>query len=106
MPTERTPLLSASPLVPPESGRGPDDEENLIRTDTITTTTETDPQLSGQSVEADPDKSGLSRGQWLWRAFLFLAALVIGVIFVKGWIEAGSDVHVNTSSVAISVCSH
>lgn len=49
-------------------------------------------QLDQQVDQKEPQKR---RGSWyLWRIFWAVVAIVVSTVFIKGWIDAGSDVDV------------
>lgn len=56
-----------------------------------------DPELQNNEEEVNAKSGENSNASWYaWRVFwVLVAALVIGV-FVKGWIDAGSDVNVRS----------
>jgi hypothetical protein len=51
--------------------------------------------LTEQEGEADPKELEPSRvGWWAWRIFWTIVAALVLAVFIKGWIDAGSDVNV------------
>jgi hypothetical protein len=55
---------------------------------------------SDQQKPDEPDKNrpGPKKVSWyIWRAFWTIAASLVLSIFIKGWIDAGSDVNVSTT---------
>ncbi len=84
MAVENTPATERSP-------RRVDEETPLL--------VATDSQSEHAHADADADKKDdepepKQLGWWLWRGFWTLVALLIVGVFVKGWIDAGSDVNV------------
>lgn len=55
------------------------------------------PLLNGEqsSPRVDDPESEPGRGSWsYWRLFWAVVAVVVAIVFIKGWIDAGSDVDV------------
>ena len=51
---------------------------------------EEEPDATDQKEEPEP-----KRATWyIWRAFWFVAGALVLAVFIKGWIDAGSDVNV------------
>lgn len=51
--------------------------------------------LTEQEGESDPKEPEASRvGWWAWKIFWFIFLALVLTVFIKGWIDAGSDVHV------------
>ena len=49
--------------------------------------------------EGEPDPKGTEPKQaswWIWRIFWVIVATLVLAVFIKGWIDAGSDVNVST----------
>ena len=52
-------------------------------------------ELTNEEQEEDPKEPEPSRvSWWLWRLLWFIVAALILAVFIKGWIDAGSDVNV------------
>ena len=56
-------------------------------------------ELTGEEGEADPKEPEPTPASWyLWRIFWFVAAALVLALFIKGWIDAGSDVNVSSKA--------
>jgi len=54
-------------------------------------------ELTGEEQEPDPKKpEPTPLSWWLWRVVWFLVAALVLAVFIKGWIDAGSDVNVRS----------
>jgi hypothetical protein len=72
----------------PENQRSLSEETPLIG--------EHQPENSGDST--DEPKSELQASWYIWRVLWALLAALILAVFIKGWIDAGSDVNVSSPS--------
>lgn len=56
-------------------------------------------ELTNEEQEEDPKKPEPPRASWwLWRLLWFIVAALILAVFIKGWIDAGSDVNVGIAT--------
>jgi hypothetical protein len=56
-------------------------------------------QLTNEEQEEDPKEPEPTRLSWyLWRAFWVVVLVLIHALFIKGWIDAGSDVNACTTT--------
>lgn len=68
--------------------------------DAVATTEET-PLLQNQSdIQQQTGDTNDQQGPkhlsfYAWRIFLLVAAVLVAVLFIKGWVDAGSDVDVS-----------
>ena len=54
-------------------------------------------ELTGEEQEPDPKKPEPTPASWyLWRIFWVIVGALILAVFIKGWIDAGSDVNVSS----------
>jgi hypothetical protein len=52
-------------------------------------------ELTNEEQEEDPKEPEPNwTSWWLWRIFWFIIATLVLAVFIKGWIDAGSDVNV------------
>ncbi len=52
-------------------------------------------ELTNEEQEEDSKEPEPSRASWwLWRLLWFIVAALLLTVFIKGWIDAGSDVNV------------
>jgi len=65
------------------------DEQTPLLDDISATSAEGD----GQDEQPKPPKREIS--WYLWRMFWFLTTSLVLAVFIKGWIDAGSDVDVS-----------
>jgi uncharacterized membrane protein YraQ (UPF0718 family) len=60
-----------------------------------------DDHQSDQDRDEDPDQKGpeKKRASWyIWRIFWAIVAALILAVFIKGWIDAGGDVDVGSTT--------
>jgi hypothetical protein len=51
-------------------------------------------ELTNEEQEEDPKDPEPNRASWwIWRVFWFIVAALVLAVFIKGWIDAGSDVN-------------
>jgi hypothetical protein len=54
-------------------------------------------ELTGEEQEPDPkEPEPTPASWWIWRVFWFIVAALVLALFIKGWIDAGSDVNVRS----------
>lgn len=72
------------------------DVENQANVDEETPLLES-PQSDSPSDEPEQKDNEPKQASWyIWRALWAIIAILIFVVFIKGWIDAGSDVNVCT----------
>jgi hypothetical protein len=81
------------------------DEENQANIESNEQTPLLDDRQSDQDLDQDPDQKGPEKkpASWyIWRIFWAIVGALILAVFIKGWVDAGSDVDVGFTTCKLS----
>jgi hypothetical protein len=81
------------------------DPENQTNIESNEQTPLLDDHQSDQGPDEDPDQKGPEKklASWyIWRTFWAIVGALILAVFIKGWVDAGGDVDVGSTTCKLS----
>jgi len=81
------------------------DPENQTNIESNEQTPLLDDHQSDQDPDQDPDQKGPEKkpASWyIWRIFWAIVAAFVLAVFIKGWVDAGGDVDVGSTTYKLS----